>query len=161
MTALALLSLGLLSSSALADANAVVPTTSAPGTSATEITNYQEVTFGPNDDGSWPCGGGNASVACPVDGDNGPTTYPIGFNINFFGTEYSAVYVNNNGNLTFTEPLSEYTPQDLTTFGSPIIAPFFADVDTRGASSGVVNFGTGTLERRQRVRRQLARGRLL
>ena len=61
------------------------------------------------------------------------------------GLNSSAAYVNNNGNITFSAPLPQYTPSDLTTFGSPIIAPFFADVDTRGTSSALVNFGTGTL----------------
>lgn len=131
---------------ALAAATAVLPTSSSPGTSATTITNYQQVNFGANDDGSWPCGGGNVPVACPgPDGETGPATVPLGFSINFFGTKYSGAYVNNNGNITFGAPLSQFTPSDLTTFSNPIIAPFFADVDTRGAASATVNFGTGTL----------------
>ena len=132
---------------ALAAASAVIPTSPNPGTSATTINNYQQVTFPANDDGTWPCGGaGNASPACPgPNGETGPTTYPIGFNINFFGSKYSAAYVNNNGNITFGAPLPDYTPADLTTFANPIVAPFFADVDTRGTNSALVNFGTGTL----------------
>lgn len=132
---------------ALADANAVIPTSPNPGTSPTTINNYQQVNLPPNDDGTWPCGGdGNAPPPCPgPGGETGPTTYPIGFNINFFGTEYNSTYVNNNGNITFGAPLSEYTPSDLTTFSNPIVAPFFADVDTRGTASAEVNFGTGTL----------------
>ncbi|MGO9898628.1 MAG: Ig-like domain-containing protein [Solirubrobacteraceae bacterium] len=132
---------------AFAAANAVIPTSASAGTSTTTINSYQQVNFPANDDGTWPCGGdGNASPACPgPDGETGPTLYPIGFNINFYGTEYNSVYINNNGNVTFSEPLAQFTPSDLTTFGSPIIAPFFADVDTRGAGSAIVNFGTGTL----------------
>ncbi len=127
-------------------ANAVLPTSSSPGTSPDVVNNYQEVTFGPNDDGTWPCGPDDVSGPVPCTGtETGPELYPIGFNINFFGTEFNSVYVNNNGNVTFDEPLSEFTPTSLTTFGSPILAPFFADVDTRAANSGVVNFGTGTL----------------
>ena len=134
-------------SPASAAANAVVPTSASPGTSTSVIDNYVSVSFPANDDGTWPCGGsGNASPGCPgPDGELGPTRYPIGFNINFFGAEFNSAYINNNGNITFSEPLPEYTPSDLTTFGSPIIAPFFADVDTRGTSSALVNFGTGTL----------------
>lgn len=131
-----------------ASSNAVLPTTSAPGTSTTQITNYQQVTWVPNDDGTWPCGGGgNASPACPgPDGEEGPTPYALGFPINFYGQSYDSAYVNNNGNLTFDVPLSQYTPSDLSGLGTSIIAPFFADVDTRGAASDVVNFGTGTLD---------------
>lgn len=51
--------------------------------------------------------------------------------INFFGTTYQGFYINNNGNITFNDYLSEYTPFALTgDTGIPIIAPFFADVDT-------------------------------
>lgn len=127
-------------------ANAVIPTSSTPGVSPNLITNYEEVIFPANDDGTWPCGGAaSAPPACPgPQGQTGPEAYPLGFNVNFFGTLYSAAFINNNGNMTFTGPLSQFTPSDLTTFGSPIIAPFFADVDTR-AASGVVNFGRGTL----------------
>ena len=134
-------------SPAAAAANAVIPTSASPGTSTSTINNYVSVSFPANDDGTWPCGGGgNASPDCPgPDGELEPTLYPIGFNINFFGAEFNSAYINNNGNITFSEPLPEYTPSDLTTFGSPIIAPFFADVDTRGTSSALVNFGTGTL----------------
>src|SRR6185437_4682219 len=50
---------------------------------------------------------------------------------------------NNNGNVTFTAPLSEYTPNDLTTPGHiPEIAAFFADVDTSGAGSGLTTYGS-------------------
>lgn len=51
--------------------------------------------------------------------------------LNFFGTNYQGFYINNNGNITFNSSLSEYTPFGLTgDTGIPIIAPFFADVDT-------------------------------
>jgi Nidogen-like len=144
MTAMASL---VFASSAFAEANAVIPTSAAPGVSETEINNYVEVPFARNDDGTWPCGGaGNAPPPCPgPEGQTGPEAYPMGFGINFFGTKYSAAFINNNGNITFTEPLAQFTPSSLTTFGSPIIAPFFADVDTRNAASAIANFGKGTL----------------
>jgi hypothetical protein len=111
------------------------------------ITNWQQTAWVGNDDGTFPCGGGgNGSPNCPLDGDNGPTKVDLGFNIDFYGNEFSSLYVNNNGNVTFAEPLPQFTPSSLTTFGSPIIAPFFADVDTLGSNSGIVNFGTGTLD---------------
>jgi len=56
------------------------------------------------------------------------------------------VYVNNNGNLTFNGSLSTYTPFGLTATNKEIIAPYFADVDTRGPSSGVVTYGTSTVD---------------
>src|SRR5262249_10917427 len=56
---------------------------------------------------------------------------PLNFTPNFFGNTYSSIYINNNGNITFTGALPDFTPFDLTTTTTPIIAPFFADVDTR------------------------------
>ena len=40
--------------------------------------------------------------------------------------------VNNNGDLTFNAAYSTYTPLPFPIQGNPMIAPFFADVDTRG-----------------------------
>jgi len=69
----------------------------------------------------------------------------IGFTLNYFGVSYSSLYVNNNGNVTFTGPMSTYTPFSLLSTATPIIAPFFGDVDTRNASSGVTQYGPDTL----------------
>ncbi|MEP6963243.1 MAG: nidogen-like domain-containing protein, partial [Acidobacteriota bacterium] len=55
----------------------------------------------------------------------------LGFTINLFGKTRTAVYVNNNGNITFDSALSTYTPFGLKGTEREIIAPFFADVDTR------------------------------
>ena len=65
------------------------------------------------------------------------------FEVNFYGQTYSSLYVNNNGNVTFDHPLSTYTPFGLQDTNVPIIAPFFADVDTRGAGSSPVRYGYG------------------
>ncbi len=73
----------------------------------------------------------------------------FGFTINFFGLLRSQCYVNNNGNITFNAPLVTFTPFGLTTnIGTPIIAPFFADVDTRAAGSNLVTYGHGTVNGR-------------
>lgn len=72
----------------------------------------------------------------------------IGFTANFFGVSNTQLYVNNNGNVTFDAPLGTFTPFDLTSTGSQIIAPFFADVDTRNTSSNEVTYGTGTVDGR-------------
>jgi hypothetical protein len=52
--------------------------------------------------------------------------------------------VSNNGYLTFSNGQGTYTPTGLTGSyrGQPIIAPFYADVDT--SRTGTVNYGTGT-----------------
>ncbi|MEX0728537.1 MAG: nidogen-like domain-containing protein [Planctomycetaceae bacterium] len=69
----------------------------------------------------------------------------IGSTFDFFGLSFSSVYVNNNGNVTLDEDLSEFTPFDLTSTGRQIIAPFFADVDTSEAGD-TVKYGTDTVD---------------
>ena len=85
------------------------------------------------------CWGG--TLAANDDGSTGQVD--IGFTLSFFGQSFSRLYVNNNGNVTFDEPLSTYTPFQLNTTNRRIIAPFFADVDTRGAASAPLTYGYG------------------
>ena len=83
------------------------------------------------------------------DDSAGPVPLNIGGTkgINFFGQSFTQVYVNNNGNLTFSTPLGDFTPNGLATgVGQPIIAPFFADVDTEGDGSGLVTYGNATVQ---------------
>ena len=87
------------------------------------------------------------TLAANDDGSTGLVDLP--FPIDFFGTTYHGLYVNNNGNVTFAQPLSTYTPSAFTTFGSPIIAPFWADVDTAVQGSSLVTYGTGTVDGHQ------------
>ena len=82
----------------------------------------------------------NANTLPPND-DGSTGAIPLGFTVNFFGVNYSSVFVNNNGNVTFANPLVTFTPFDLTSTRTPIIAPFFADVDTRGAGSQPTRYG--------------------
>lgn len=53
--------------------------------------------------------------------------------LNFFGAEYDAsqIFVNTNGNITFGSGLSQYTPSGISAGTIPLIAAFWADVDTR------------------------------
>jgi hypothetical protein len=77
--------------------------------------------------------------------DDGSTgLVPLGFTANFFSQSYTSVYINNNGNLTFDTPLSEFTPFPLASTQHVIVAPFFADVDTRVGN--VVTYGAGTVD---------------
>jgi nidogen-like len=78
----------------------------------------------------------------PPDDDGSSAEVAIGFPVNFFGQTYTTLFVNNNGNVTFGAPLSEFTPFGLANTRIPIIAPFFGDVDTRGG--GTVSFGQVT-----------------
>lgn len=69
------------------------------------------------------------SVPANDDGSAGPV--PIGFDVGLGERLFDELYVNTNGSVTFESPLADYTPFGLATVGQPIIAPFFADVDTR------------------------------
>ncbi len=82
--------------------------------------------------------------------DDGSTPQvDIGFDVNFYGRMYNQLFVNNNGNVTFDSPMSEYTPSALIqNIGTSVIAPFFADVDTLGAGSSLVTYGTGLIDGR-------------
>lgn len=64
------------------------------------------------------------------------------FPVNFFGNTHNSLYVNNNGNVTFDMPMGQYTPFALTeSTAIPVIAPFFADVDTTNPDSAEVTYG--------------------
>ena len=77
--------------------------------------------------------------------DNSTGAVNVGFNLNFFGVQTNQVFVNNNGNITFGAAFSTFTPTALNSAngGTPIIAPFFADVDT--TVGNIVTYGTDTL----------------
>jgi len=77
--------------------------------------------------------------------DGSSALQPLGFTINLFGKVRSAVYVNNNGNLTFDSALSTFTPFGLARTEREIIAPFFGDVDTRPDGSKQVTYGQDTV----------------
>ena len=61
--------------------------------------------------------------------------------LDFLGRSVDALWVNNNGNVTFDGPLEQYTPFTLLDTNLPIIAPYFADVDTRSSDGGQVSYG--------------------
>ena len=83
----------------------------------------------------------NTLAACD---DCSTAAVSLGFSAYFFGTSYANTYVSNNGYVTFNTGQGTYTPTGLTASysGQPIIAPFYADVDTTGV--GTVTYGSGT-----------------
>ncbi len=96
---------------------------------------FATTAFLANDDGSYPANGLGAGVPMGT-----PIPQPLGFTVDYYGLSFDTAYVNNNGNITFDLPLATFTPFDLTSTARQIIAPFFADVDTRFAGS-LVTFG--------------------
>lgn len=90
-----------------------------------------------------PSAGCTTNVLPPND-DGSTDAVALPFTLNFFGNSYGSLYVNNNGNVTFNGRMSTYTPFPIVSTGTPLIAPYFGDVDTRGAGSGVVTYGATT-----------------
>lgn len=83
-------------------------------------------------------GFGEFSLSRNDDGSSAPIDIrPIfgAAGLNFFGTNYTTLFVNNNGNITFGGSLSSYTPSPIGVgLGIPIIAPYWMDIDTRNTA---------------------------
>ncbi|VTS03822.1 nidogen-like domain-containing protein [Tuwongella immobilis] len=93
-----------------------------------------------------PIRSGYASTTLPTIDDTSSPAVDLGFSVKIYGQEFSQVYVNENGNLTFGAPLAQFTPTPLSSATTPILAPFFADVDV--SLAGQITYGTGTVEGR-------------
>ncbi len=74
--------------------------------------------------------------------------------LRFFGGPYTQFWVNNNGNITFSGGLSAFTARAFPVAARPMIAPYWADVDTR-------NRGGLAMETENRVYWHLEPGRLV
>ena len=55
----------------------------------------------------------------------------------FFGQSHTTLFINNNGNVTFNAAVGTFTPNPFPVAAQPMIAPFWADVDTRGIGLGI------------------------
>lgn len=64
------------------------------------------------------------------DGTSGVINLP--FTFCFYGTNYNAMYINTNGNISFGASYTGYTSTGFPTTVAAMIAGFWADVDTRG-----------------------------
>ncbi|WP_197451927.1 S8 family serine peptidase [Rosistilla carotiformis] len=84
----------------------------------------------------------------PSNDDDSSQLVSLGFDINFFGNSYDGLYINNNGNVTFEDALNDWTPSELEDLEIPILAPFWADVDTRAPGSGEVTYGADVVDGR-------------
>lgn len=66
--------------------------------------------------------------------DGSSSLLDLPFTINLYGQTFNQFYINNNGNISFLSPLWSYTPEPFPISGQPMIAPYWADVDTTGGS---------------------------
>ena len=70
------------------------------------------------------------------------TGIPIGFDINFFGTTYSQIFINSNGSVTFDKGSSNYNqPLKDVLNGAVGLAPFAVDIDNRDLKSDLKPWG--------------------
>ena len=67
-------------------------------------------------------------------------TITLPFNICFYGTSVNKIFLNNNGNISIGAPYSTFTALSFPDPNYVMIAPFWADVDTRGLLSGLVYY---------------------
>ena len=99
-------------------------------------------------DGSWNVvpfdgSGGSGGPGVPPDYRNddwSSAPIPLPFSFCFYGTSYSSIYINNNGIISFDAPYSTFSADSFPSTNFKVIAPFWADVDTRGLLSGVVYY---------------------
>jgi hypothetical protein len=80
-----------------------------------------------------PAGFGTGTLVVSDDGSSAaiPITTPFPAGLNFYGVTHTSVFVNNNGNVSLGAALSTFTPMFPRT-GTPVLAPWWGDVDTRG-----------------------------
>lgn len=99
-------------------------------------------------DGSFQIGqfdgsGGSGGPGIPPDYRNDDwSTISIGipFNFCFYGQQMTSFYLNNNGNISFGGAYSTFTANSFPDPSYIMVAPFWADVDTRGPLSGLVYY---------------------
>lgn len=83
---------------------------------------------------------GTFTVALGPNDDGSTSQMTLPFSFTFYGDMLNNFYINNNGNISFGSPYGEYTSTGFPVDDFPMLAPFWADVDTRGANSGLVHY---------------------
>ncbi|MBL0105221.1 MAG: T9SS type A sorting domain-containing protein [Bacteroidetes bacterium] len=99
-------------------------------------------------DASWQVGqfdgsGGSGGPGVPPDYRNddwSTVSIPLPFSFCFYGVQIHDIYINNNGNVSIGNPYSTFTANSFPDPSYTMVAPFWADVDTRGALSGIVYY---------------------
>ncbi len=81
--------------------------------------------------------GGNGWIEVPRGDDDSYGPIALGWNFSLFGTNYSSVYINTNGNISFGSSYYTYTPSGFPV-STPMIAAFWADIDTRNTTGGSI-----------------------
>lgn len=72
------------------------------------------------------------------DGSSG--VIPIPFSFCFYGQQQTSCFINNNGNISFGAAYATFSAVGFPSAQFSMVAPFWADVDTRGLGSGLVYY---------------------
>ncbi len=75
------------------------------------------------------------TLALPPSDDGSTSSLNIPFVFCLYGTNYTSLYINNNGNVSFGASYSSFSGQGFPSQNNIMLAPFWADVDTRGTGS--------------------------
>jgi hypothetical protein len=89
-----------------------------------------------------PAGFGTLAMTRNDDGSTNAIQLP--FEVNLNGNNYTTIYINNNGNITFGGAYGAYTPSGFGGLPVEMIAPYWGDVDTRCSSCGEVYLSVPT-----------------
>lgn len=81
---------------------------------------------------------GNAPEYRNDDGSTNEIQLPFTFCL--YGDNYNSVFINNNGNVSFGASYATFSASAFPTNDFVMVAPFWADVDTRNLTSGLVYF---------------------
>jgi gliding motility-associated-like protein len=74
-------------------------------------------------------------TAVPRNDDGWLQIPSMGFTFSFCGTSYTSCFINTNGNVSFGQGVGVFSPTGFP-YNVPMIAPFWADVDTRNTACG-------------------------
>lgn len=84
--------------------------------------------------GCWIEPDGDYTVAMDENDDGSSAAITIPFAFSLFGATYTTLYINNNGNVSFEDPYGTYTASGFPSDDYYMVAPFWADVDTRDST---------------------------
>ncbi|XP_039511368.1 uncharacterized protein LOC120466815, partial [Pimephales promelas] len=83
---------------------------------------------------------GDGDIVNPISDDGSSEAIYLQQPFKYFGRVYNQIYVNNNGHLTFTQPLSAYVPY--LNAGIDIIAPLWTDL--KNVNGGTISYREDT-----------------
>lgn len=80
------------------------------------------------------------TLAMAPNDDGSSALIPLPFSFCLYGTNYSSLYINNNGNVSFGTPYGTFSAAGFPSAAYVMVAPFWGDVDTRTGAGGTVEY---------------------